>query len=242
MRGLSAIPLIALIIAPTAAFPRDAVRPAILTLSPRPDWFTTRDDMMALLGHVVGTAGDVNGDGFDDVIIGAPGQLKAGRVYVYFGSAGGLTKSSVPAWTLENGESFGWSVGTAGDVNGDGFDDLIIGGPGPDDAERVYGYYGSTKGLRASTVPDWTAMNDSPGSQFGWSVGTAGDVNRDGFDDVIVGAPFFDTDDIRAGDACISWVISRAEGKSHLDDLRAGKSSLVWLFGWHGWRCERGRL
>ncbi len=167
-------------------------------LSSSPDWTAEGNQTNAELGHSVGTAGDVNGDGYADVIVGAPnyehGQTREGTSWVYYGSSGGL--SSTPCWTAEGNQAnayFGWSVGTAGDVNGDGYADVIIGAPfydhGQLDEGRVFVYYGSSGGL--STTPAWTAEGNQVGALFGWSVGTAGDVNGDGYPDVIIGAPAY---------------------------------------------------
>src|SRR5438046_1890180 len=89
------------------------------------------DQASASFGEFVGRAGDVNGDGFGDVIIGAnsytAGEPKEGRSYVYDGSPTGL--SPTPNWRADGHQRralFGDAVGTAGDVNGDGFDDVII--------------------------------------------------------------------------------------------------------------------
>ncbi|MGE5178806.1 MAG: integrin alpha, partial [Bacteroidota bacterium] len=142
-------------------------------------------------GVSVGTAGDVNGDRYADVIVGAYGYNETtGRAYVYFGGPGA---DAVPDLTL-NGEAspdlFGYSVGTAGDVNGDGFAEVIVGALGSDaggvDAGRAYVYFG---GPGTDTAPD-LVMTGSPGAVFGMCVGTAGDVNGDGFADVIVSAPY----------------------------------------------------
>ena len=89
------------------------------------------------------TAGDVNGDGYADVIVGAPyfgdgGLSTEGKVWVFHGSASGLSASA--AWTRESGQNhayYGYSVGTAGDVNGDGYADVIIGAPHMTRAGRV---------------------------------------------------------------------------------------------------------
>ena len=87
--------------------------------------------------------------------------------------------------------SFGVSVATAGDVNGDGYSDVIVGAHDYDsdqtDEGRAYVYLGSASGLASS--PAWTAEGDQAGADFGISVATAGDVNGDGYSDVIVGAP-----------------------------------------------------
>ncbi len=81
---------------------------------------------------------------------------------------------------------FGKSVASAGDVNGDGFDDIIVGAYGYNSfTGRAYLYYG---GLIMNTVADMVFTGVAPDSSFGLSVSTAGDVNGDGYDDVIIGA------------------------------------------------------
>ncbi len=150
------------------------------------------------LGESLSSAGDVNGDGFDDVIVGAPtyssGQGSWGRAYLYLGSATGL--SATPAWVVAGSEAAGWfghAVAGVGDVNGDGFDDVIVGAYGQSGgAGAVYGYYGSPAGLPAS--PSWIGAGQAVPGLFGYALARAGDVNGDGFDDVIVGA-FRETND-----------------------------------------------
>ncbi len=176
--------------------------------SATPNWSAESDQAVALFGWSVSSAGDVNGDGFDDVIVGAigfnNGQPGEGRAFLYLGSAGG--PSIAPDWTAESnqdGASFGISVSGAGDVNGDGFDDVIVGAFGFNNGQpgegRAFLYLGSAGGL--SLAPNWTAESDQGGAEFGFSVSGSGDVNGDGFDDVIVGAHYFDngqTDEGRA--------------------------------------------
>jgi energy-converting hydrogenase Eha subunit B len=83
------------------------------------------------LGRSVSTAGDVNGDGYADVIVGAPdnddGGSDAGRAYVYFGGPAGDAVADLTMTGEASNNNFGYSVGAAGDVNADGFDDWIVG-------------------------------------------------------------------------------------------------------------------
>ena len=177
-------------------------------LATTPQWTAEGDQDSCSFAAAVATAGDVNGDGFDDVVIGAPlydnGQTNEGRAYVYLGSSTGLATS--PLRTLESnqaGAQLGASVSTAGDVNGDGYADLLVGAPLFDNVQIDEGaaflYPGSSTGTAATA--SWTGESNQASAQFGASVSTAGDVNGDGYAEVIVGAPFFDngqTDEGRA--------------------------------------------
>lgn len=171
--------------------------------APRPSWLGEANQGGAFYGYSVASAGDVNHDGFDDAIVGAPFYSNgAGRVFLYRGSPAGL--SDQPIWSPggdQAGGLFGYAVGSAGDVNGDGFADVFVGAAFYDDGQtdegRVYVYYGSPSG--PSQTPDWTAESDQASALFGASVAAAGDVNRDGFDDLIVGAPLYDHDETDEG-------------------------------------------
>jgi hypothetical protein len=167
-------------------------------LSDTAAWTAEGNQDSAYFGCSVGTAGDVNGDGYSDIIVGAyvydNGETNEGMAFVYTGSASGL--SDTAAWTAEGNQDsayFGLAVGTAGDVNGDGFSDVIVGAQGYTNGMPSEGiaflYYGSASGL--STTAAWTAEGNVAVACFGHSVGTAGDVNGDGYDDVIVGADKF---------------------------------------------------
>jgi len=143
------------------------------------------------LGSSVSGAGDVNGDGYEDVIVGAPLSdytgANSGRAYIYFG---GPVFNSVPDKILSGiaGELLGTSVSSAGDVNGDGYDDVIVSLPGYlSNTGRAYIYYG---GADMNTTRDITLTGEATGDYFGNSVAGAGDVNGDGFADVIIGAPY----------------------------------------------------
>lgn len=174
-------------------------------------------------GHSVSAAGDVNGDGFDDVIVGAPhaddgGFPKSGEAYVIYGKATGfgstdgagrqvidlafLAASDGVIILGEDSYDFaGWSVAGAGDVNGDGFDDIIVGAYGSEDgganSGAAYVLFGNASGLGAVfdlalfSADDAVGFTIDGGAQdrAGLSVAAAGDVNGDGFGDLIVGAP-----------------------------------------------------
>src|SRR5688572_29691178 len=171
-------------------------------------------------GYSVSSAGDVNGDGFADVIVGAPsaqsagGALFEGESYVVFGKASWAGPPSLDLATLDGTNGFrligidardgsGRSVSSAGDVNGDGFADLIIGTPF---ATRAGGVYSEGESYVVFGKASWAGVPSLDlatldgtngfrltgidlGDRSGRSVSSAGDVNGDGFADLVVGAP-----------------------------------------------------
>jgi hypothetical protein len=210
---------------------------SVAGLSTIPDWIAESDQAGAYFGNSVSTAGDVNGDGYSDVIVGAwqydNGQTDEGRAYVYHGSATGL--STTPDWTVESDQAYAWfgvSVSTAGDVNSDGYSDVIVGAcdydNGQTDEGRAYVYHGSAAGL--SLTPDWTAESDQVGAQFGCFVSTAGDVNGDGYSDVIVGARDYDSGQTDEGRAYVYH--GSAAGLSLTPDWTAESDQAGAWFGW----------
>jgi hypothetical protein len=179
-------------------------------LSGAANWFVDSNQAGAWFGHSVTTAGDVNGDGYSDVIIGSPrytnGQAEEGRAFVYYGSASGL--SMTPAWFAESNQataSLGGAVSTAGDVNGDGYADVLVGANSYDNGQidegTAYVYHGSPSGL--SATPNWTGESNQASADFGFKLSGAGDVNGDGFSDIIVGARFYDNGQVDEGAAFV---------------------------------------
>lgn len=148
-------------------------------------------------GGSVASAGDVNGDGFADLVVGAD---RADRMHLYLGGPSGL--GEVPARSVAGpdgaGGRFGGSVASAGDVNGDGYADVVVGGPAVDTSTgRAYLYLGGPGGLVVGPAA-WLIGPDGPDGSFGLSVAGAGDLDGDGFADLVVGAPGADSDAGRA--------------------------------------------
>jgi hypothetical protein len=157
------------------------------------DWFFNSRAVGAQAGFSVATAGDVNADGYSDIIIGAPYYRtdERGATWLFLGSSAGLDRDLAIRGEGDPGDNFGWSVATAGDVNGDGYADVLVGAPRHTDTSsqqgRAYLFYGNSSGI--SATPDWTGTGGGADNYFGTSVATAGDVNGDGYSDIVVGAP-----------------------------------------------------
>lgn len=147
-----------------------------------------------VFGYATDGAGDINGDGFDDVVFGHPESGSYyGKIWIYYGAAGGMQESSLTMITGPVYDTrFAAEVAGVGDVNGDGFDDVAVGATGVDvtasDAGAMYVYYGSAAGI--ATSPSATLYGSAYYDLFGWAIAGAGDTNGDLFDDVIVASPY----------------------------------------------------
>jgi hypothetical protein len=174
-------------------------------------------------GHNVSYAGDVDNDGYDDLIVGAPyvdygGNTDCGAAYLFFGK-GGWGASDIDAGDADvviYGASanvhLGWSVSDAGNVNGDSYDDIIIGQPDSTNG-NAYIFYGKATASWASSYTtasaDVSLTGEASGDKFGFSVSGAGNVDNTNNDDIIVGAPYNDANDkgeayVYYGDGTIS--------------------------------------
>ncbi len=199
-------------------------------------------------GWSVSGAGDVNGDGLADVIVGARladpgGNGNAGESYVVFGKADGtaVNLADVAAGSggfvingIDPGDFSGARVSGAGDVNGDGLADLIVGAPGaePNNAGESYVVFGKADGT-AVNLADVAAgsggfvINGVDPADYAGKVSGAGDVNGDGLADLIVGAHRADpAGNSRAGESYV--VFGKADGMAvNLADVATGSGGFV---------------
>jgi hypothetical protein len=198
-------------------------------LSTSPAWAVESNQANAQLGVSVAAAGDVNGDGYGDVIVGANlydnGQSDEGAAWVYLGSATGLSQTA--AWSAEGNQTisnFGRAVAPAGDVNADGYDDVLVGAKDFSSPElhegRAFLYLGGPAGL--SATPAWISESNQASSEYAISHHGAGDVNGDGFDDVIVGADEYDAGELNEGRA---WLYLGSAGGLSTTAVWTGESN-----------------
>ena len=177
--------------------------------TPTPDWSILGEVPQTYYGADIESAGDVNRDFRDEVLVVAPSyysgsldELGEGKAYLYMGTASG--PATTPAWSFESNQLGGHltSARSAGDVDGDGYGDVMVAAQDYDNGEAdeglVWLFFGSPSGL--SPAPGWSTEGNQAGARYGVST-CAGDVNGDGYADVIIGAYLFEAGQLAEGRA-----------------------------------------
>lgn len=231
------------------------------------------ESTLDLLGWSVEQAGDLNADGIQDLVLGAPGAIvngmaEAGKVYVVYGSDNLPTRLNLNSFSADDGfifagkdaeDSAGYSVRGLGDINGDGIDDLGIGAPGkgpfgspnlhPGEAYVVFGSASLAsslavdqldgnngfmiRGIREGTVPAVDGVI-SWGDQAGSSISAAGDINGDGFADLIIGAPYTIINNDRRGNGQVYVIYGRSSAVPFPDRIFLAQLDGENGFYWNG--------
>ncbi len=169
----------------------------------------TGENASDLAGWAVAGPGDVDGDGYDDMLIGAyaedSGGSGAGAVFLVQGgsvASAELTDSWAMIAGAEAGDALGYAV-DGGDCNGDGWADLLMGAYGSDEAASnagaAYLFLGPVSAELSADEAEAELQGGADGDSMGWAVAMAGDINADGLQDLLVGAPYADSGDSDAG-------------------------------------------
>lgn len=169
----------------------------LLGLSTSSTWSTESNQSSAYLGYSV-AVGDFNHDGYDDAAIGSPyydlGQTNEGIVFVHYGSASGLATSAAWYWDADATSALaGWIV-AAGNLNGDAYDDLVIGVPGYANGQTgegaIFGFHGAASGL--GSTYDWAIESNQTSAGLPTGLAIVPDANDDGIDELAVGCTTYD--------------------------------------------------
>ena len=193
-------------------------------------------------GMALDGAGDINGDGYGDIIVGAGGQdnvgSESGGAYVYYGSSGGIdttTEDKLTASDAASGDWFGRNVGGGGDFNADGYDDVVVAAHDRDETTynegAVYVYYGSASGIDTTSEQRIMASDAATADRFGQDVAVAGDINGDGYADLIVGSIYDDDNGSDSGSAYIYYGSASGIDTATEDKLTASDGSASDWFG-----------
>ena len=189
------------------------------------NWWARGNAYYGHFGFSLDFAGDVNNDSYDDIIVGSyrPDNNQVSHAYVWLGSASGLGANGLPSnadWYASDphpgvvaGNAFAYTVRGIGNVNGDQYDDVLVSAPSYDngitDQGAVFVYYGSgtfdadPNGTIANA--DWMAASGQDSARFAWAADGVGDVNNDTYDDLAVGAYYYDDPEASEG-AVFVWL------------------------------------
>ena len=206
------------------------------------DYSFVGEDSSDYAGFSVSSAGDVDGDGLDDLLVGAyqndDGGNEAGKAYLILGASLGTTgeidlEDADYSFVGESSEdNAGWSVSSAGDVDGDGLDDLLVGarynGDGASYAGKAYLILGASLGTTAEIDledADYSFVGEKSNDNAGVSVSSAGDVDGDGLDDLLVGA--YDNGDGGSGAGKVYIILGASLGTTAKIDLSLADYSFV---------------
>ncbi len=230
------------LLAPLAALPFDG---QAWELQPKTDLSRAHasfwgEDSSDYSGWSVATGGDANGDGYDDILIGAAydsdAHSNAGQTYLIFGRSSGfsqdtdLSRADASFRGEDAGDWSGYCVDFAGDVNGDGYDDLLISAFYDDDAHtdagQVYLIFGKSSGWAMDTdlsAASASFFGEEASDEAGRSVAGAGDVNNDGYDDFLIGAPY--NDEVAGSAGQVYLILGKSSGWSMDTDLSGASAT-----------------
>ncbi len=186
-------------------------------------------------GNSIAGDGDVNGDGCDDLVVGAPRYGSAtsfnfqGAAAVYYGSSSGLSTTAVQTWYGgQEGGFMGGKVAMAGDVNGDGYDDVLVSSTSFNAyAGQVWLFLGASNGISSVAHRTWSGVESF--RKFGDGIAGVGDVNGDGYDDIAIGTTYHR--DEFGNDGKVEVYLGSDSGPAATTDVILSGSGAYRLFG-----------